>query len=265
MVRPPLSIIVLEVLNLPDMRVLLRSLVIVGLLAPAILVAQTPAAAPPPLKHLDFTGDLSFVSTTGNSEVATSGATDKLVWRPSQRWTLTQTAGIVYGRSNGDVIAENYRAGGKGEYAFGAATGAYGLFAFDRNVFSGIAARYEFSAGLAAKPVNTATDVIKFEAGVARVLQRNLADSLIRFFSGRVAGGYKHLFSAASYFEAALEVLPNIEEAEDLRAAGITALVAPISSHINLKGAYEIRWDNLPEPGFKKTDTVLRTGVQITF
>jgi len=264
-VRPPLYIIVLEVLNLPDMRALFRSLLIAGLFAPALLVAQTPVAAPPPLKRLDFTGDLSFVSTSGNSEVATSGATDKLIWRPSKNWTLTQTAGVVYGRSNGDVVAENYRAGGKGEYAFSTATGAYGLFAFDRNVFSGIAARYEYSAGLAAKPVNTATDLVKFEAGVARVLQRNLADSLIRFFSGRVAGGYKHLFSAASYFEAALELLPNIEEAEDLRANGITALVAPISSHISLKGAYEIRWDNLPEPGFKTTDTVLRTGVQITF
>jgi putative salt-induced outer membrane protein YdiY len=244
------------------MRALLRSILLAALVAPGLASAQTPA---PPPKKLDFTGDLTFVSTTGNSEVTTSGATDKLIWRPSERWTLTQTAGIVYGRSSGDVVAENYRAGGKGEYAFGTATGAYGLFAFDRNVFSGIAARYEFSAGLAAKPVNTERDIVKFEAGVARVLQRNLADSLTRFFSGRVAGGYKHLFTAASYFEAGLEILPNLEESEDLRANGITALVAPISSHIGLKAAYEIRWDNLPEPGFKRTDTVLRTGVQITF
>jgi putative salt-induced outer membrane protein YdiY len=260
-VRTPLSIIVLKVLNPLDMRASILRLVVAGLLVPVLLSAQDPA----PPKRLEFTGDLSFVSTTGNSEVATSGATDKLIWRPSAKWTMTQTAGIVYGRSDGDVVAENYRAAGKADYALGPVAGAYGLFAFDRNVFSGIAARYELSAGLSAKPVNTDRDIIKFEAGVARILQRNLADSLTRFFSGRVAGGYKHLFTTASYFEIGLELMPNLEEAEDLRVNGITALVAPISSHIGLKAAYEARWDNLPEPGFEDLDTVFRTGVQITF
>jgi putative salt-induced outer membrane protein YdiY len=238
----------------------LRSLLL-GLLVPALLSAQDPA----PIKRLDFTGDLSFVSTTGNSEVATSGATDKLIWRPSEKWTLTQTAGIIYGRSNGDVIAENYRAAARGDFAFGAATGAYGLFAFDRNVFAGIAARYEFSAGLSAKPVNTERDIVKFEAGIARINQRAITDSIARFFSGRVAGGYKHFFTTASYFEVGLELLPNLQEADDLRVNGITSLVAPISSHIGLKASYEARWDGLPEPGFEETDTVLRTGVQVTF
>lgn len=244
------------------MRALLRSLLLAGLLAPALASAQAPAAPP---KTLEFTGDLSFVSTTGNSEVSTSGASDKLIYRPGGKWTLQQTAGIIYGRSNGDVVAENYRAAGRGDYAFSPATGAYALFAFDRNVFSGIAARYEFSAGLAAKPVNTERDIVKFEAGIARINQRAITDSISRFFSGRIAGGYKHLFTAASYFEAGMEVLPNLEDAEDLRINGITSLVAPISSHIGLKASYELRWDGLPQPGFKETDTVLRTGVQVTF
>lgn len=235
------------------------------LLALAVIPAGRLAAQAASPKPLDFTGDLSFVSTTGNSEVATSGASDKLIFRPGGKWTLQQTAGIIYGRSNGDVIAENYRAAGRGDYAFSAGTGAYGFFAFDRNVFSGIAARYELSAGLAAKPVNTDRDIVKFEAGFARISQRAITDSIARFFSGRVAGGYKHLFTAASYFEAGLELLPNLEDSEDLRVNGITSLVAPISSHIGLKASYELRWDGLPQPGFEETDTVLRTGVQITF
>jgi len=219
------------------MRALQSLALIAGLLAPASALAQAAAAdpvpaaapAPPPFKRVEFTGDLSFVSTTGNSEVSTSGATDKLIYRPSQKWTLTQTAGIIYGRSNGDVVAENYRAAGKGDYAFGPATGAYGLFAFDRNVFSGIAARYEASAGLSAKPVNTDRDLVKFEAGVAHISQRALTDTITNFFSGRAAGGYKHNFTPASYVELGLEVMPNLQDEEDLRVYGVTNVVAPIS------------------------------------
>lgn len=244
------------------MRALFRSLLLAGLLVPALASAQAPAAPP---KTIEFTGDLSFVSTTGNSDVATSGASDKLIYRPSQKWTLTQTAGIIYGRSDGDVVAENYRANLKGEYAFSPVTGAYGLVAFDRNVFAGIAARYEGSAGLSAKPVNTERDIVKFEAGIARINQRAITDSIARFFSGRVAGGFKHLFTTASYFEIGMEVLPNLQESQDLRINGITSLVAPISSHIGLKASYELKWDGLPQPGFEETDTVLRTGVQVTF
>jgi putative salt-induced outer membrane protein YdiY len=44
-----------------------------------------------------------------------------------------------------------------------------------------------------------------------------------------------------------------------------TGLVAPISSHIGLKLSYVIRFDNQPEPGFKKTDRLLTSGVQVTY
>jgi putative salt-induced outer membrane protein YdiY len=38
-----------------------------------------------------------------------------------------------------------------------------------------------------------------------------------------------------------------------------------LSTNIALKVSYVIRFDNLPEPGFKKTDRLLTSGVQVTF
>jgi len=38
-----------------------------------------------------------------------------------------------------------------------------------------------------------------------------------------------------------------------------------LSQHIFLKLSHVIRFDNLPEPGFRKTDRLLTSGIQITY
>lgn len=44
-----------------------------------------------------------------------------------------------------------------------------------------------------------------------------------------------------------------------------TSLVAPLSARFAVKVAYTVRFDNLPEPGFEKTDRILSSGLQVTF
>ncbi|HET7040915.1 MAG TPA: hypothetical protein VFI13_02805, partial [Gemmatimonadales bacterium] len=63
------------------------------LFAPALLAAQ----APPQPKAREFTTNLSYVNTTGNSAITTTGADERLILRPGWRWTHTQTFGVIYG------------------------------------------------------------------------------------------------------------------------------------------------------------------------
>ncbi len=234
-----------------------------ALLPAGELAAQ--AAAPKPPKRLEFTGDISFVTTTGNTSITTMGGAEKLIYRPDSKWMFTQGAKVTYGTNDGDVNAENYYTGRRADYAFSPRTGAYALMAFDRNVFSGIAARYEYSAGLIAKVWDAEKDKLQIEAGIARISQRATNDTTTQFFSGRTAAVYRHNFSGASYLDQKIELLPNLQEATDLRALSLTSLVAPVSSHIGLRASYQVRWDGLPEQGFQETDTEFRTGIQITF
>jgi putative salt-induced outer membrane protein YdiY len=234
-----------------------------GLLSAGNLVAQATEATPP--KKIEFTGDLSLVAATGNSELTTFGAADKLVYHADTRWMFTQSAKATYGTDDGGVSAENYAAGLRADFAFAARAGAYALFAFDRDVFSGIAARYETSAGLIAKVVDAAKDKLQFEAGLGWISQRPTVNPSQQFLSGRAAAGYRHNFSDASYFEQKLDLIPNLEESADLRMISLTSLVAPISSHIGLKATYQVKYDGMPEPNFVETDTEFRTGIQITF
>ena len=62
-----------------------------------------------------------------------------------------------------------------------------------------------------------------------------------------------------------LELLSNLKTSKDQLLNSETSLTAPISKRIALKSAYLIRYDNLPEPGFKKSDRVFTTGIQIVF
>ena len=248
------------------MRFVPRFLVAALLAVPIAAAAQAPATPPPPApKEVEFTGDVSFVTTTGNTSITTMGGAEKLIYRPDTKWMFTQGAKVIYGTNKGEVNAENYYAGLRADYAFTPRTGAYALMVFDRNVFSGIAARYEYSTGLIAKPWDTEKDKLQIEAGLARINQRATTDTTAMFFSGRAAGVYRHNFSGASYLDQKVEILPNLQEASDLRLLGLTSLVAPISSHIGLKASSLVRWDGLPEPGFEETDTEFRTGIQVTF
>ena len=238
------------------------------LLIAALAIGALPVAAqtPPPLPpKREISVDLSFINKTGNTDITTTGFAQKFIARPGWRWTLTEYTGFVYGKNNGQVLAESYRAGFNAEMALSAFYGTYASVAFERNVFSGLAARYTYSAGFSAILVDVASDKAKFELGLARINQRATTDLTSNFFSGRLAAEYRHNFSPVTYFNSKLEFLPNLREGKDLRVNGLAEVVAPISRHIGLRSSYLVQFDRLPEPGKKKTDTTLQTGLQINF
>ncbi|MND03960.1 hypothetical protein D3C83_240200 [compost metagenome] len=56
-----------------------------------------------------------------------------------------------------------------------------------------------------------------------------------------------------------------MRDGDDYRLNSESSLVAPISARIGLKLSQVARFDNRPEPGFKNTDLLFTTGIQITF
>ena len=47
-----------------------------------------------------------------------------------------------------------------------------------------------------------------------------------------------------------MEVLPNVDQTDDLRINSESQLVAPLARRVSLKVSYAVKFDNLPEPGF---------------
>ncbi|HET7024356.1 MAG TPA: DUF481 domain-containing protein [Gemmatimonadales bacterium] len=232
--------------------------------APAVQ-AQAPAG-PPAVRRLEFQGDLGYVATGGNTNVTTYNIGEKIAFRPG-RWLFTQTFTVIYGKSAGVVNASSIAAGVRGDYSFAPKASIYTLGKFAHDSFAGIKSRWEESIGLSSKLLDTSLDQFSFELGIGLIQQTpsQAGGTKSSFVSARTAGVYRHSFSKTAYAQQSVEVLPNLKQGDDYRINSETSVVAPIDSHIALKSGFVIHFDNLPEPGFKSSDRVFTSGLQITF
>jgi putative salt-induced outer membrane protein len=161
--------------------------------------------------------------------------------------------------------ASDWKAGARLDYVIDDGVGVFALGNFERNTFAGFKWYFEEAAGLAATLVNGGGNLLKTEVGASLNQQRSLTDSTNSFIAARVAATYRRNLTDAAYVQEEASALPNLQQTKDLRINSETSLVAPISKRIAVKMSYAIRFDNLPEPGFKKTDRIFTSGLQIVF
>ena len=238
--------------------------VLACLLAAGTLTAQNPdtTKANPDTAKLSF--GLGLVTTGGNTSVTTFnfGNSFSYIARP---WVLSEAASMIYGSSHDTVNNDQYHLLLRVDHGVHDGVSAYVYGAFDRDRFAGIVSRYQEAAGIAWKAVEQPADLLTLEAGVAENQQRDVGSgSAASFAAARLAATYKHNLNKTAYAQEAVEVLPDLQHSKNLRINSATDLVAPLSTVISLKVGYVVRFDNLPPPGFMKTDRILTTGIQIT-
>jgi putative salt-induced outer membrane protein YdiY len=237
-----------------------------ALLSSAALAAPlaAPLAQDAPGPITKFTADFGYVQTSGNTDVTTMNAGERLSWA-SGRFTVSQGFALVYGQQRDSVTTNNLRASLRTDYKIDKVFAFFIGAAFDRDKFAGIEKRFEEIIGVQAIALATASDTIRFEGGGSMTQQIPVAGLQQNFPSARGAGSWRHRFSAASYFQQNLEVIPNLQDTEDWRVNTEFSVVAPLSAMIGVKVSYVVRYDNLPQPGFATTDRLFTTGVQLTF
>jgi putative salt-induced outer membrane protein YdiY len=242
---------------------------VLTLALPLLLLAGQPdtvVAARRAPAEIKFTGDIGYVATAGNSSVETLNLGDKFSAKIDDV-TLSQTFALVYGESDGEAVTSLYRASlriDKGLKTRGLF--AYGLLNFERNVFAGLSSRMSGALGLSAHLFNNDNDKLVVETGVSLTRQRatETKGRDLDFLGGRAATTYTHLFGRRSSISQAVELLPNFRETEDLRINTETALVAPLTGAISIKLSYVIRYDGLPAEGFRSTDRLFTSGIQVS-
>jgi putative salt-induced outer membrane protein len=247
------------------MRRLFPAVAAAAILAPRATVAQADTA------RMKFTGDIGYVSTSGNTSVTTLNVGDKFTWRTGSGM-FTQTAAVIYGKTSGTESANNQLFRARYDWPVLPRLAVYAFGGYERNKYGGIASRFDESAGLAYQVIRSATDLLDFEAGVGFVQEsryttpeRNATISN-SFPSARSAAMYKHLFTKDAYFQQLVEYLPNLETTSEYRLNSESAVVAPISSHIGLKMSGIIRYNAAPpQPELRKTDRIISAGLQITY
>ncbi len=215
-----------------------------------------------PKRPWTLQADFGFINTSGNTSTTSLNAGEKASYTAGH-WTLAQGFAAVYGKTGGATSAENLAATLRVDYAITPRLAFYGTGGWERNRFAGIGRRFEEGAGLSFKAVAAERTTLTLEAGASANQQRDLAGVVDNFTSGRGALLFKQMLNAAAYFQQTGEVLQNLKDGADTRVNSETALVAPLSARIAFKAGYVIRFDNQPQPGFKKTDRYLTSGLQV--
>ncbi len=236
----------------------------IAIAAAAVFAAPLGAQQADTTGPIKFTGTVGLVNTAGNSNVTTVNVGDRIDYKAGA-WGLTQLFSVVYGRNEGVTNTSIWSASLRGDRKVGSRLAIYALAGWDRNTFAGIDRRWEEGAGLLAHLLAQPKNTLDGEAGISFIQQLSTLGVHDDFPSARIASTYKHLFTASAYFLQSVELLPDLQTSDNLRFNTETGLVAPISSHIGLKISYVIKYDNLPEPGFEKTDRLLTSGIQITY
>jgi putative salt-induced outer membrane protein len=241
--------------------------------AMALMACSTISASAqaPKEKPVKFTGDIGFVNTAGNTSVTTLTVGDKLTARTG-RVLFTQVLALVYGKNEGVENANSQQVRGRGDYSLTARLSGYGFVGYERDKFAGISHRTDEGVGLAFAAWRDSSNELDVEGGAGLVQETRFLTppagptSADNFVSGRAALRYKHAFTRNTYFQQSLEYLPNLETTSDYRINSESALVAPISAHIGLKMAYQVKYNHLPlQTIVKRTDRLFTTGLQITF
>jgi len=233
-------------------------------LALLALALPTAAVAQDAPKPREFTADVGYVSTTGNTEVSTFNLGEKLILRAG-RWEHRQQFGSVYASQDGEQTSNLLFTSWRSDWKFHPRLALFGYVGFDRNAFAGISRRFEEALGVSAALLKSTRDTWTLEAGLAMNQQRATDGSTIDFASVRSATVFRHHFSKAAYLQQAVEFLPSLDVAEDYRMNSETALVAPLSAHMAMKLGYVVRFDNLPEPGRRKHDRIFTSGLQFNW
>jgi putative salt-induced outer membrane protein YdiY len=225
---------------------------------PAVLRAQDKP------KPREFSTDVGFVNTAGNTDVTTLSVGEKLVLRGGN-WEHKQQIGFVYGKQNDKQTSNLLLASWRSDFALSKSIALFGLAGFDRNTFAGISRRFEEALGVAAKLVNRPAERWGMEVGVG-LNQKYATDGTHSSYSSLRAGtSFRHEFSKTSYAFQTVEYLPSLKVSADYRINSETGLVAPVSGHASLKVGYVVRFSNLPEPGHVKSDRIFTTGLQFNW
>lgn len=217
---------------------------------------------PPPWKS---SLELSYLQTSGNSSSQTL-STGLKVERTFSFSKLTLEGGALYGKK-GDVTSDQSWFGSL-KYDRNI-TDRFYLFILEmteRNTLKGMEFRYTHQGGLGYYLLKSNDNILKAEAGAGYVHEDQIDPFPDRGFpSARAFAGYTHNFSKTSRFDEWAEYLPNLNDSKDYVINEETALITNLAGNLALKVSFAVAFDNLPPPGFQKSDRVVKTAFLYTF
>lgn len=227
-----------------------------------LLLAAPAAAADKPWKNAV---ELSFVSANGNSKTQTTSAKDAFSYDFDKLTKLEAEAGGLGARSEGKVTAEQYFALEKVSRKIDDRNYLFEKYRWDRNQFSGILHRHDFSAGAGREMWKTPKDLWIGELAPGYVNEERYQDKRRSYASARGYTKYERELSATAKLSQDLEYVVSLKDTRDSRTNTETALTAALTTSLSVKNSFVWKHDSRPPAGKRKDDTLLSVALIASF
>jgi putative salt-induced outer membrane protein len=228
-----------------------------------------PAAPPPPPRTCTGSAELSFVSTTGNTDTQTLGLGGSIECKPN-KWTYTAKAAFIRSEADDVETAKSLDTLFRAARDLTPRLKAYGQFIYFQNEFAGIENRYAVEGGLAYMLLVHPKHTLEIDGGIGytkedRVEVLGIPDEDLSFASARTGAIYRFKISETAEFGDDAGFTFNLNDSEDWRFANVAYVAAKLTTIFSLKLSYAVAYLNNPVPGFGKTDTITSAAVVAKF
>lgn len=206
--------------------------------------------------------ELSYVHTSGNTEVKTLSFTNLFKYQFTDRLASAWKLGALYGESDGDRSAESYMTDLRADYKLAKRLYAYGQTGYSSDEFAGFDHRYYGGLGVGYKFLDGPRHFFSSELGLNYSTEDYTDGTDNSFVEGRAYVLYEYAINETSRFSQAVEYLHDFDDSDNYRVNSDTALKVQINTVLSLKVGYEVNYDNAPTPtDLERTDTRFYTAI----
>lgn len=201
--------------------------------------------------------ELSYVKSSGNSQLETLAARNLFKLKHDDNWQSSLKLAALNGQSDGTRTSESYKAELRSDYVLSRRSYALIIGGWLKDSFAGIEARYNLGPGLGYKWLTGARHVFNNEVGLEYVHEKNTDDTRNDFLRGRLFALYEYNFSKKNRFSQSLEYLYDFDVSSNYNINSVSAITSALNSYWSLKAGYEIKYDNRPTPSsLEKKDSI---------
>lgn len=236
------------------------------LLCSSILFGEEEAAEAPP-KHWTGSAELSFVSTTGNTDTQTLGVGGEVEYKPNV-WSFLGKAAFIRSEADGIANARSLDTLFRVSRQFSERLKAFGQFGYYQNEFAGIDDRFTLEGGVSYLLINHPTHTLETSAGIGYVNEDRVdmtVDPHRSFASAPLGAVYKWKFSDNAEVGDEFLFTLNLSEGSDWRFANTVYVAAKLTTIFSLKFSNAVTYLNEPVVGFGKTDTITSAALVAKF
>ncbi len=231
---------------------------------PTLAAAQTPPPANPPAPLWERKAEFALVSTDGNTNTQTLGLGGSLVYRPGDWTTEARTAFVR--TENADVeTAKSFIADLRESLALTPRLEAFGRFGYLVDRFAGIERRSTLDGGLGYKLLTGPVHTLRADAGLGYSRESRITGNDQSFPLANFGGAYRFQPSKTTDITNAAIATAALNDGDAWRFSNAFALTAAVAGVFSLKLSHDLKFNNAPVAGFKKTDRLMSVALVAKF